>query len=273
MQAVCDSRPGRLLQLQRQHQQLSFHIPAASVSHLSSREESESLSKDTHQDSEDESSPYPPVSEQFGSDQHETQDRKPNRFSSNPPPDPEPPKGPNINPQLQYLLLLLTEFGGIYGTAAVAIAWFTHVDPFGALHWDLNHILFGLKVFIPLIVLDAALMLPDYSLGPEDSQAVSGLIFGDPEAIKTLAGIPSDESEQQDEDSSSKNSSGSSSSTENLLLRLQMSLELLQQVYTKANPGIGLNPLNEFLVVCVASLADEMLYRAVGLTLLGLWVR
>jgi hypothetical protein len=52
-----------------------------------------------------------------------------------------------------------------------------------------------------------------------------------------------------------------------------VALELLQQVYTRANPGIGLSPVAELGVVAVAVLADEMLYRAVGLTLLGLWVR
>lgn len=70
-------------------------------------------------------------------------------------------------------------------------------------------------------------------------------------------------------DSSSSSSKGSL----NPLLQLRVSMGLLQQVYTRANPGIGLSPAAELLVVLVATLADEMLYRAVALTLLGLWLR
>jgi hypothetical protein len=79
--------------------------------------------------------------------------------------------------------------------------------------------------------------------------------------------------QQQQEGVTSDTSSSGSSAGLNPLLRLRVSLGLLQQVYTRANPGIGLNPASEFVVVLVATLADEMLYRAVALTLLGLWIR
>lgn len=71
----------------------------------------------------------------------------------------------------------------------------------------------------------------------------------------------------------SSTSSSSSKGSLNPLLQLRVSMGLLQQVYTRANPGIGLSPAAELLVVLVATLADEMLYRAVALTLLGLWLR
>lgn len=286
----------------RQLQHAARVSPAIStLCHSVEDETNASTSHDKGRDSDPDISPYPPSSDH--QNPAESSPQKPG-LNVNKRPNPEPPRGPRLG-QLQRLLLLLTNYGGIYGTAAVVIAWFTNTDPFGSLHWDLNNVLFGLKVFVPLLVLDAVLMLPDYSLNPEDSQAVSGLIFGSSEAINTLAGVPSvskltnpisdpPAAETTDTSSSSSSSgtpatdpgatdatssssggssSDSSSSSLNLQLRLQMGLELLQQVYTKANPGITLSPVNEFVVVCVAALADEMLYRAVGLTLLGLWLR
>jgi hypothetical protein len=174
------------------------------------------------------------------------------------------------------------------GTAAVAIAWFTHIDPFGNLHWSSADVMLGLATFAPLLALDAILMLPDYAIGPEDSQEVAGMFFGDPEALRSMtagnigvaAGATANTELSTDNNSSSSAdstatpaSSSSSSSSPNPLLRVRVALELLQQVYTRANPGIGLSPAAELAVVVVAVLADEMLYRAVGLTLLGLWLR
>jgi hypothetical protein len=253
--------------------------------------------------------------------------------SSNKPPgdeEPPPPSGPNLPPQLQQLLALLIEFGGKLGTAAVLIAWFTHIDPFGGLHWDQQQVLFGLGLFLPLMLFDAALMLPDYTISdPQEQRAVTGLFVGEPQVLSTPPTDGSSTSSSKGEESSSKAEDGSSSSSSssnsesvsdaearrmadaieaaaagaspgapvvimqqqqqegvtsdtgnsgssaglNLLLRLRVSLGLLQQVYTRANPGIGLNPASEFVVVLVATLADEMLYRAVALTLLGLWIR
>jgi hypothetical protein len=154
----------------------------------------------------------------------------------------------------------------------VAIAWFTHIDPFGNLHWSSADVLLGLATFAPLLALDALLMLPDYAIGPEDSQEVAGMFFGDPEALRNMSAGNISVAAGADA-VSSEDSSSSSGSSANPLLRVRVALELLQQVYTRANPGIGLSPVAELAVVVVAVLADEMLYRAVGLTLLGLWVR
>jgi hypothetical protein len=68
-------------------------------------------------------------------------------------------------------------------------------------------------------------------------------------------------------------SSSTSAVTPPPLLQARLTLELLQQFYTRINPGRSLHPAGELLVVGVSSLADEMLYRAVGLTLLARWVR
>lgn len=249
---------------------------------------------------------------------------------------PPPPPGPSLPPQLRQLLALLTEFGGKLGTAAVVIAWFTHIDPFGDLHWDAAQVQFGLATFLPLMLFDAALMLPDYSISDLDEQRqVTGMFVGQPELLSGSTPPPpssssgeaagaagsedstanSSTSSSSDGASSSRDktaaadaearrmadiiekaaagaspdaplvimqkqpqqaaadSSSSSKGSLNPLLRLRVSMGLLQQVYTRANPGIGLSPAAELLVVLVATLADEMLYRAVALTLLGLWLR
>lgn len=167
----------------------------------------------------------------------------------------------------------------------MAIAWFTHIEPFGNLHWSSADVLLGLATFAPLLALDALLMLPDYGIGPEDSQEVAGMFFGNPEALRNMSAcnisVAADPNALPSQDGSSSGPAAdntaapgsSSSSSGNPLLRVRVALELLQQVYTRANPGIGLSPVAELAVVVVAVLADEMLYRAVGLTLLGLWVR
>jgi len=242
------------------------------------------------------------------------------------PEDPQPPSGPNLPPQLQQLLALLTEFGGKYGTAAVVVAWLTHIDPFGGLHWDAADVQLGLLTFLPLMLFDAALMLPDYSIeDPQQQKAVAGMFLGQPqllsstldiksstttssssssssststtseasvsddearrmadaiEAAAAAAGpdtpvviLPQQQQQQQQESAGPPGSSSSSSAGVTPLLRLRVAMGVLQQVYTRANPGIGLSPAAELCVVLVATLADEMLYRAVGFTLLGLWIR
>jgi hypothetical protein len=164
----------------------------------------------------------------------------------------------------------LTEFGGIYGTLAVAVAYFTHIDPFGNFHYDPNDILLALKMFIPIFIVDAIVMLPDYSLGPKDANEVTRMFVGD----SLLENVTTGSDPKTTTSSSSSDSGRSSSSSSNgALLRLRVTLELVQQFYTRVNPGINLNPLSELLVATVATLAEEMLYRAVAVTLLGLWLR
>ncbi|EFJ51587.1 hypothetical protein VOLCADRAFT_87755 [Volvox carteri f. nagariensis] len=52
-----------------------------------------------------------------------------------------------------------------------------------------------------------------------------------------------------------------------------MALELMQESSIRNNPGSRLTPVQEAVVILVAVTAEEMLYRAVLLTLLGLWLR
>ena len=56
-------------------------------------------------------------------------------------------------------------FPGLYGTLAVAAGYLLHLDPLGGLHWNTHDALLGLKCAVPILLLDAALMLPNYSPG------------------------------------------------------------------------------------------------------------
>jgi hypothetical protein len=235
----------------------------------------------------------------------------------------------------------------VYGTIACLVAYFTHLDPFGNLHWDTQDVLLGLQLFAPLLVLDALLMLPDYSLEQDEAKAVLGDLTLSPvttllpkEPSDTAPTAPSSSSSSSSTTTSSSKLEGpaeqvpasttttttsSSSSSPAVapvtppaaasattssdasdattsgpqdpsptpasppttttttsssappppppLLQARLTLELLQQFYTRVNPGRSLHPAGELLVVGVASLADEMLYRAVALTLLARWVR
>jgi hypothetical protein len=181
----------------------------------------------------------------------------------------------------------------------VLVAYFTHIDPFGGLHWDAAAVQLGLLTFLPLMAFDAVLMLPDFSIeDPNEQRAVTGMFLGASAVASSQllrGGSPSPSSSKPgDSPSSSSTGDGQQPPQQQLalpesrqpgtpapaapapvgpLLRARVVLGLLQQVYTRANPGIGLSPPAEAAVVVVATLADEMLYRAVGLTLLGLWLR
>jgi hypothetical protein len=183
------------------------------------------------------------------------------------------PSGPRLAlpPRVWRLLALLTQYGGVYGTAAVVIGWLTHVDPWGGLHWDAADVAFGLQLYAPLLLLDAALMLPDHSLPPGESLDAAAMLVGDASALGLSS--PTTGAPRSGGGSSSSEGAAAAEDAGGLLLRLRLGLDLLQQLYTRANPTAGMNPAAEALVAVVASLADEMLYRSVGLTLLGLWMR
>lgn len=85
--------------------------------------------------------------------------------------------GDRMDPNLRRLLVLLVEFGGIYGTIAVVVGAIAGVDPFGGLHWDQNDALLGLKLFAPIMLLDAVMLLPEYASRAE-AQKLLGLAAG-----------------------------------------------------------------------------------------------
>ncbi|GAB4820546.1 hypothetical protein N2152v2_007592 [Parachlorella kessleri] len=61
------------------------------------------------------------------------------------------------------LLALFVRYPGLYGTAAVVLGYILGVPALGNLHWNTGDALLGLKLAVPLAVLDALLMLPNYS--------------------------------------------------------------------------------------------------------------
>lgn len=52
---------------------------------------------------------------------------------------------------------------GILGCLIVALAWATHLDLNGSFRWEAADIQTGLQCLIPLVVMDASIMLPRYS--------------------------------------------------------------------------------------------------------------
>ena len=63
------------------------------------------------------------------------------------------------------ILPAAARYPALYGTIAVAAGYFLHIDPLGGLHWNSHDALLGLKCAVPILVMDAVLMLPDYSPG------------------------------------------------------------------------------------------------------------
>lgn len=211
---------------------------------------------------------------------------------SGPPPDEEPPEESETSSlELRLLLALLVENGGITGSVAVALGFFCKVDPFGAFAFSSTDIGIGILFALPLILLDALYQLPDYSSDPDEVKSTMRLLLR-PDILARLQEeqrklSSSSKGDSADETESYKSVEGSIrvsvesisqapllSPVAGLLRRGKVSLDLLQQFYTRNNPAIGLRSIwSEGLVITLACLADEALYRAVLLTLLSLWIR
>ncbi len=115
-----------------------------------------------------------------------------------PSPDPQPPSpngsgpgpggsgGPSASAvQLRYWVLLLAEYGGVYGTAAVVLGALTHIDVFGGLRWDLGAVGLGLALMAPAMAFDAAVGLPDWAaLRRREDSAQLVRLFIDPAAVR-----------------------------------------------------------------------------------------
>lgn len=56
-------------------------------------------------------------------------------------------------------------FPALIGSAAVAAGFFLHIDALGNFHWNEGDAVLGLQCALPILLIDAALMLPDYSPG------------------------------------------------------------------------------------------------------------
>lgn len=67
--------------------------------------------------------------------------------------------------QLRLLGQLIVRYPALIGSLAVAAGYFLKIDALGNLHWNTHDALLGLQCALPIMALDAALMLPDYSPG------------------------------------------------------------------------------------------------------------
>jgi hypothetical protein len=165
-------------------------------------------------------------------------------------PPPSPPPGPEeqrdaeaasffANLSLQRFLLQLVSYGGAKGTAAVVLAKVLGLDAFGGFDAAAaaadGGFGVGLALAAPLLVVDAVLMLPDWSAAPVDAPGAAAA-GPDPWADFTEAA------------------------------------NLYQRMKVATNAAIGMPAWQEGLVIVLAHLADEMLCRAVALTALSNWV-
>ncbi|GBF89787.1 hypothetical protein Rsub_02957 [Raphidocelis subcapitata] len=177
---------------------------------------------------------------------------------------------PELPPQLRRLLVLLVEYGGVYGTAASLLGYFLHIDPFGNFHAAADDALLGLRLYAPLLLFDALVMVPDYAPKEEQADAVNRIFFGPAAALRSAL-------EKGGGGADAPAAGGGAAAAPvpepSPLLRAQLSLELLQSFQTRANPTMGLSVWSEGAVAAVAALADEMLYRAVALTFLAGWLK
>lgn len=75
-----------------------------------------------------------------------------------------PPGGGVDGLRLRYWLVLLVQYGGIYGTAAVVLGAITGVPAFGpgGVRWEAGDVGLGLALMAPALALDALVGLPDW---------------------------------------------------------------------------------------------------------------
>lgn len=206
-----------------------------------------------------------------------------------PPEPPEPPPESRLSLELRLLLALLVENGGVTGTVAVALAFLTNIDPFGSFSWNLADIQTGIMFALPLILLDAIYQIPDYSSPPSEMKSTMKLLLP-PTVLQRLqaeqAKLTAARRNAPDPESTYEPVGGNVrisveaisqapllSPIDGYLRKMKISLDLLQQFYSRNNPAIGSSVIAESLVILLACLADESLYRAVLLTLLSLWIR
>lgn len=96
---------------------------------------------------------------------------------------------------LQRFLALLVNLGGIKGTLAVVGAAALHLDPFGGFRWDGADVALGLALASPILILDAALMVPAWeaSWTPAGQSGVPDEAREPPRDVRVLSsadGVP-----------------------------------------------------------------------------------
>ncbi|KAG2424027.1 hypothetical protein HXX76_014851 [Chlamydomonas incerta] len=96
-----------------------------------------------------------------------------------------PPGGGVDGLRLRYWLVLLVEYGGLYGTAAVVLSALTGLPAFGpgGVRWEAGDVALGLGLMAPALALDALVGLPDWSTRREEDAKQLVRLFVDPEAL------------------------------------------------------------------------------------------
>ncbi|KXZ43746.1 hypothetical protein GPECTOR_81g195 [Gonium pectorale] len=259
---------------------------------------------------------------------------------------PEGPGGPGgggLSFRLRYWILLLTEYGGIYGTAAVVLGALCHVDALGGLHWDQGDVALGLGLMAPVLLFDALVGLPDWSTRGEDEAKAVVSLFVDPKLLaaakeerqellaarkrqQAAAGGSAQGKSGRHGDGGSADASETATTTGRPTGSggggdaLDAAMEAVTAMAASSasgadgsggavesgtggaahgspagaaaattgggggpppspessvrnNPGARLTPLQEAAVIVAGVTAEEMLYRAVLLTLFGRWLR
>ncbi len=185
---------------------------------------------------------------------------------------------------LQRFAALLVQLGGVKGTLAVAGAFALHLDPFGSFHVSWPDALVALSLAAPIMLADAALMLPEW---PAE--------WDPPGAVDALAGASAS--------SSSSSSSGRTATVERAgglqvlsaadILPLPRAAAagaasaaaprspgraaaeaaaLFQRIKVGNNPAEGMAVWQEGALILVGHLADEMFARALILGGLTAWL-
>jgi hypothetical protein len=195
----------------------------------------------------------------------ETQSRPPT-----PPAAPTPPPPGDDDPattveavlrsiSLQRFLSYLVELGGVKGTAAVGAAFVLKLDLFASFSLDAHDVALAYALAVPILLVDAVLMAPDWSQAPDvDTAAVElatslpGDVLPLPAADAALPPVPSDVGAWR---------------------QFVEAASLFQTIKVRANPGQGLSSAQELALIVVGHVADEMLARGVLLGVAALWVR
>ena len=160
---------------------------------------------------------------------------------------------------LQRFLSLLVELGGVKGTAAVVAAFALKLDLFASFSLNAHDVALAYALAIPIMLVDAVLMAPDWSQAPDaDTTAVElasslpGDVLPLPAADAALPPVPSDVGAWR---------------------QFVEAASLFQTIKVRANPGQGLSSAQELALIVVGHVADEMLARGVVLGVAALWVR
>lgn len=184
------------------------------------------------------------------------------------------------NPELVTFLKTLVLFPGITGTAAVTAAFFLpgHIDPFGHLHWSANDAWLGIQLSLPVMLLDALLMLPDYSAPRLEKQVRTKVPRSLAERLGKIPVAASDDSLNPVDLDSSFDENGLEYVEIERTVQvtspqhpLRVALHRLSLEKALSNLGRHISPPMEFLLLLVTHLTEEMLFRAVALTFMVGW--